>query len=115
MQAALLRLLGGERQERGFGEQQVSVDGNRVTVFNGTAPATGWRGGTGGRVEGSLLLILAPSLLPDAPARHPLAEPFPNPFPSICSRVTTSSAMPRGRNLEQGARSVPPVYEGIVR
>lgn len=84
MRAALLRLLGGERREGGFGEPQVSVDGNRVTVFNGMAPAMGWRGGTGGRVEGSLLLILAPSLLPDAPARHPLAEPFPDPFPSMC-------------------------------
>lgn len=85
---------------------------NAAARGNGTAQAgapMGWRGGTRRGVEGSLLLLLAPSFLPDVPAGHSLAAAFPDPSLSICSHVTTSSAMPWGQNLEQGARSTPGV------
>lgn len=106
---------GGEESrspwEGGFGEQQSVVDWSWVSTFNDVVRAMGWRGRTRCGVEWPLLLILAPSFFPDAPARHPLQHPSP----SVYSPVTSSSAMPRGPNLEQGSRSKLGVSQRLLR
>lgn len=85
---------GGEKSRSpwkgGFGEQQSVVDWSWVSTFNDVVRAMGWRGRARCGVECPLLLILAPSFFPDAPARHPLQHPSA----SVYSPVTSSSAMP---------------------
>lgn len=122
MRAALLRLLGGEKQEP-LGERlwgAVGLSGGELCQCLTLLPKETVQPKQGHRWAGEV----GPGLglkdpfscscrLPDAPARHPLAASFPGPSLSACSRVTTSSAMPRGRNLEQGARSMPAVSQRL--
>lgn len=62
----------------------------------------------------SRLLVLLPSLSWRS-YKAPPAASCPAPSLRVCLYATTSSAMPRGWNLEPGARSVPAVSQWLLR